>query len=358
MLATINSSFTLKNITIKNRFMRSATMENMADKEGFVTEDLLKLYQDLAAGGTGLIITGACAIEKSGKVWDHQMAVWDDSYIEGLEKIAGVIHRYGDGCKCAVQLHHGGAAGYGYSYGGKNNSYTLKDLTEQEIKNTIRAFGEAALRIRKAGFDAVAVHGAHGYLISQFLSPITNNRTDQWGGNLEGRLRFALEVCYAIREKAGDALPMLWKVNCNDYHQDGQGLEGYVRMAAKLTDAGVDLIEISGGVRDQIKLRARLGREAGPKEAYFHEAIKPFRDAVGDKALAITGGIRSLNAMENLLADGVDLIGISRPLICEPDLPGKMLKERVQNEAQCISCNKCLLSIAREPISCMKSDKI
>ncbi|KJS12630.1 MAG: hypothetical protein VR67_07705 [Peptococcaceae bacterium BRH_c8a] len=344
----------IKHMTVKNRIMRSATMENMADEDGFVTDQIIKLYSDLAAGGTGLIITGACAVEKNGQVWNRQMAAWDDQYINGLERIATAIHRSGKDCKCAVQLHHGGLAGFGYSYGGKNSGFSLSDLTTAEIKSIIKTFGDGALRIKKAGFDAVAVHGAHGYLISQFMSPVTNNRTDHWGGTLSNRLRFAIEVCYAIKEKIGAPMPLLWKINCDDYIEGGQGIDEYLQAAFVIAESGVDLIEVSGGVKDQIRLRAKLKQQAGPGEAYFRFAVKPFKQAIGAKALAVTGGIRSLPIMEELLNDGLDLLGICRPLICEPDLPDKFQAVSKQVTARCISCNKCLLGIANEPVKCVE----
>ncbi|SFG01387.1 2,4-dienoyl-CoA reductase [Desulfotomaculum arcticum] len=343
----------INQMTVKNRILRSATMENMADEEGFVTEEILKLYAALTAGGTGLIVTGACAVEKNGRVWNRQLAAWDDQHIQGLEQIAEVIHRYGKGCRCAVQLHHGGVSGYGYSYGAKGVSYALSDFTAEEIKRIIQAFGDAALRVKKAGFDAVAVHGAHGYLISQFMSPATNNRTDQWGGSLSNRTRFAVEVCYAIREKIGAEMPLLWKINCEDYLEGGQGINEYLEAATQLTKSGVDLIEISGGLKDQVKLRSRLKQQAGRGEAYFRHAVKPFKQAIGEKTLAVTGGIRSLQVMEELLAEGLDFLGICRPLICEPDLPAKFLEISQPHTSNCISCNQCLLGIAGGPVRCL-----
>ena len=352
------SPIVIKKMTIKNRFLRSATMENMSDSDGVVTDDLLKLYYDLALGGSGLIITGACAIEHKARVWDHQAAIWSDEHIEGMSKIARIIHLYGDGCKCGVQLHHGGMAGYGYSYGAEGSNYSLKDATETEIEDVIKAFGQAAVRVKMAGFDAVAVHGAHGYLISQFLSPITNTRADSWGGSLENRTRFAVEVCNAIRENVGDDVSLLWKMNCADFLEDGQGIEEYAKIAEKLVAAGVDLIELSGGLKDQIKLRAKLKKEAGAAEAYFRDAIKPFRQAVGKSALAITGGIRSLKVMEELLDEGLDLLGMCRPLICEPDLPNRLLNTPDKRTAKCTSCNKCLVRIARRPLKCVEFDEM
>ena len=330
-------------------------MENMADDRGFVTDALVNLYYDLAIGGTGLIITGASAVEQKGRVWSHQTAVWDDSYIEGLAQIAEVIHQHSS--KCAIQLHHGGMTGFGYSYGSQDSAYALNDASDSEIREIIDAFGRAALRVKKAGFDAIAVHAAHGYLISQFLSPLTNNRTDKWGGNLEKRTRFALEVCRSIRNKVGKDFPLLWKMNNADYCNGGSEITEYAQIAGKLVKAGVDLIEVSGGVKEQIKLRGKLKKEAGEKEAYFRDAIQPFRNAIGNKALAITGGIRSLNIMQGLIDEGVDMLGICRPLISEPDFPNKIFDSPEKNTARCTSCNKCLLRIATQPLKCVEFAK-
>jgi 2,4-dienoyl-CoA reductase-like NADH-dependent reductase (Old Yellow Enzyme family) len=351
----VQSPYTIRNMTVKNRILRSATMENMADDRGFVTDALVNLYHDLALGGTGLIITGAAAVKEKGRVWSHQTAVWDDSYIEGLAQIAEVIHQHSS--KCAIQLHHGGMTGFGYSYGAKDSGYSLNDASESEIRKTIGAFGKAALRVKKAGFDAISVHAAHGYLISQFMSPLTNNRTDKWGGNLEKRTRFALEVCRSIRNKVGKDFPLHWKMNSADYCNGGSEITEYAQIAGKLVKAGVDLIEVSGGVKEQIKLRGKLKKEAGEKEAYFRDAIQPFRKAIGNKALAITGGIRSLNIMQGLIDEGVDMLGICRPLISEPDFPNKIFDSPEKNTARCTSCNKCLLQIATQPLKCVEFDK-
>ncbi len=342
----------------KNRFLRSATMENMADAEGHVTDDHYRLYLELARGGTGLLITGAAAVQKSGRVWGGQIGIWDETHVSGLSKLAAIVHQYGDGAKCAVQLHHGGTASYGYSYGAEKSGFSLKNATDEEIEETATAFGEAAGRARSAGFDAVAVHGAHGYLISQFLSPLTNDRTDAWGGDLEHRLRFPLAVIDAIRKHVGTGMPLLWKINCHDYLDGGMGIPAYAEAAAALCDSGVDMIEVSGGLKDQIKLRTRLMKDSGEREAYFHESVKPFRKAMGKGVLAVTGGLRSVEAMENLLNGGVDYVGMSRPLISEPDLPNRIIQTPDKRKARCTSCNKCLIRIATRPLRCVEFDPL
>lgn len=348
----------VNNMTVKNRFLRSATMENMADCEGFVTEELIKLYYELAIGQSGLIISGAAAVEPRGRCWPRQLAVWDDKFIAGLRKVVQVIHRYGQDSKCALQLHHGGMGGYGYSYGETASEWNLNEATDGEISASIQAFSEAARRAQMAGFDAVAVHAGHGYLISQFLSPAINKRTDRWGGTLQKRMRFALEVCRKIRESVGNGMPLLWKMNCADFQAEGQEIEAYAEIADTLMTEGVDLIELSGGLKDQLRLRSELKLRAGLQEAYFREAIVPFKKVVGKKALAITGGIRSLEVMEELLAQGVEFIGLSRPLVCEPDLPRRLLDTPDQRRSKCTSCNRCLTRIAKQSLKCVEFDDL
>lgn len=331
-------------------------MEYLADMEGGVTDDLLKHYYDLARGGTGMIVTGCAAVEENGRAWAHQLGVWDDWHVEGLRRLANLIRIHGDGCKSAVQLAHQGSNKTGYSYGAENQGIALETLTEKDIRKTIRKFGEAAARVQAAGFDAVAVHGAHGYLLSEFLSPATNPRRDRWGGSLGNRMRLTLEVYHAIRGRVGVDFPILWKLNTADYLENGAGPEEYARVAGELARAGVNLIEMSGGLKDQIRLRARLSQEAGHREAYFFQTLAPFRQAVGDTPLALTGGIRSRPAMENLLQKGADLIGMCRPLICEPSLPRRLLGSAHPRRARCTSCNQCLLRIARQPVKCVAFD--
>lgn len=357
-MTKLTDSFVLNRRKIKNRFFRSATVESMADTEGHVTDQLLKLYYDLAKGGTGLIVTGIGAVSPSGKTLINQIGVWDDEHIPGLKKLAKVMHQYGgENTFCTVQLQHSSMGKYGYSIGGIQKEFTLSDLSEEKIKSIIKEFALAAGRLKTAGFDGVGVHGAHGYLISAFISPAINNRADHWGGSLENRMRFPIEIYSAIREEVGDDFPILWKMNTDDFDEKGQGIEEYLKVAKKLAELGMDLIEMSGGLKNQKKLRSKLMKEAGRKEAYFRNAIPRFREAVGDKtALAHTGGFRSLEVMEEVLNEGVDFIGLSRPLIAEPDLPNRLLYSPDKRPAKCTSCLKCLTHVANQPLKCVEFD--
>ncbi|MCB2227069.1 MAG: NADH:flavin oxidoreductase [Desulfarculaceae bacterium] len=335
-----------------NRLLRSATMENMASPDGMAGEALALLYAELARGGVGTIITGATAVSRAGRAWAGQMGAWDDAQIPGLASVAEAIHAQGTGALCAVQLHHAGSAAAGYSYGSLEHGFDLNRIAEDEIRELAREFGRAAARVRAAGFDAAAVHGAHGYLVSQFFTPAINKRTDAWGGSRENRGRFPLLVLAEIRRAAGEDFPVFWKMNCDDFLPEGAGQEDYAWLAGELAQGGAGLIEISGGIKDQIKLRARLKRQVGEAEAYFLPALAAFRAAVGGVPLAITGGLRTRAAMEGVLASGSDLAGLCRPLVSEPDLPQRLLGDAGDAAARCIDCNQCLLAIAEKPLAC------
>lgn len=343
-------------MSVGNRFLRSATMENLAAPGGQVRRDLLRLYHDLAKGGCGLIITGATAVSAEGRAWAQQLGAWDEAQVEGLSRLARLIHRSNSAARCAVQLHHAGSAGGGYSYGGLVQAFDLNQAAEGAIQELANAFGRAAERVRRAGFDAVAVHGAHGYLVSQFFSPAFNQRGDDWGGSRENRARFLLLVQAEISRRAGAEFPVLWKINTNDFAPQGADQADYLWLAGRLAAAGAALLELSGGIREQVKLHNRLRREAGEQEAYFLPALQDFRAAVGDTPLALTGGLRSRQAMEAVLAAGADLVGLSRPLISEPGLPQRLLHGPDRRRARCTSCNQCLLSIATEPLACPEFD--
>lgn len=355
-MGPLNQTLRVGGLTAPNRILRSATMENMASPNGEAGPELWSLYGALARGGTGLIITGATAVSTEGRAWAGQTGAWDDSHIPGLTGISEAIHHEGDAL-CAVQLHHAGAAGAGYSYGSINDGFDLNRVDEEGIRELARSFGHAAERVRRAGFDAVAVHGAHGYAISQFFSPAMNKRDDGWGGDREGRSRLPLLVLAEIRRAAGEDFPVLWKMNSDDFLPEGAGLADYAWLAGRLARAGASLIEISGGIKDQIKLRARLKRQAAGDEAYFLPALDAFREQVGGVPLALTGGLRTRPAMEKALAQGADLIGMCRPLISEPDLPLRLLADGEAAAPRCIDCNKCLLAIAKQPLSCVNFEQ-
>ena len=233
----------------------------------------------------------------------------------------------------------------------------MTTLSEEQIFAIVDAFGQAARRVREAGFDGVHLHGGHGYLISQFLSPAVNRRTDAWGGSVERRARFALEIVAGVRAAVGSDYPVGIKMNTADYLPGGHWYAETAKVARLLTDAGVDLIEMSGGMGFMIELRQALLQRAGEREYYFWEAIEPFRRALEGTgvALAAVGGIRTPAVMAGLREQGVDLISMARPWLCEPDL-ARRIEAGDLRPTKCVSgsqlCNLCLSKLAKGSVQC------
>jgi NADPH-dependent glutamate synthase beta subunit-like oxidoreductase/2,4-dienoyl-CoA reductase-like NADH-dependent reductase (Old Yellow Enzyme family) len=332
---------------------------SMATKEGSVTEDLLNAYRKAAEGGVGLFITGALAVNPEGRITWHQMGVWKDEHVPGLKRLCHTVHGHGNGCVLWAQLCCEGAHDWGYSYGQRDAGLAVDVLSEEYIHTIIRAFADAAMRVKEAGFDGVHIHGGHGYLASQFISPAVNHRTDEWGGTPENRMRFPLEIYKAIREKVGNDFPLGIKINTADYLPGGNWVDDTSKIAKRFAEVGFDLIEMSGGMRYMIELREALRKKAGEKEYYFREAIPQFREAVkGTKtALAAVGGIRTPFVMEEILGEGIDFISMARPWLSEPDLANR-IKSGDLRSAKCVStyrlCNLCLTKLGRDSVQCEK----
>lgn len=344
-------------LQLKNRIVRAATYEKRADEDGFVTDSLIELYAELALGGSGLIITGNALVHPSGRAQPQMISVHSDACIEGLRRLAGSVHELSG--LIALQLNHGGRQAHTALLGGNpplapsavydlSSKVMPRAMTEAEIWEAIDAFGEAGRRAALAGFDAVELHAAHGYLISGFLSPHTNRRDDYWGGDEERRFHFVEEVYKAVREGAG-GVPLIAKINCDDLLDGGIKAEESLRAAMRLEAMGLDAVEISGGMRESpIKpVRANI-----VEEAYFRKAGGFFKKSLSVPVI-LTGGMRSRAVMEEVLRNGeADLVGMSRPLIREPDLP--VLMKEGKEKADCDSCNKCMRWGKTSPIRCRR----
>lgn len=335
-------------LKLKNRIVRSATYMKMADADGRVTEQLVEHYGALARGGAGLIITGFALVHPSGRAAPQMLSIHAESYIDGLRRLTDSVHR--EGGAIAVQLVHGGRQCSPLMLGGAQplapsemydrlTRSTSKAMTEPEIWKVIDAFAEAAWRARASGFDALQLHAAHGYLISSFLSPYTNRRADYWGGDEERRSHFAEEVLKAVRSAVGSDYPVLIKINADDLIEGGIKSDESLRQVKRLDPLGLDAVEISGGMRESPIKTIRPDIREPEDEAYFKDAGKLFRENLSMPVI-LTGGMRSRAVMEGVLQRGeADLVGMSRPLIREPDLP-TLIKEG-KEAADCISCNKC-----------------
>ena len=322
---------------IKNRFVRTATMISAASN-GNPSDTYLEMHRELAAGGVGLLITGFMLPSKSDALNPRQIHVCDDRHIKGLKSIADAVHEADSACKLVAQIGHSGAF---VSPSGINWPWTRKgkELTTEEVDAIVTDFAEATRRAQEAGFDGVELHGAHGYLLSSFLSPYTNKRTDKYGGSLQERVHIVRATMDQARQRVGSEFPILIRLNSNDVMPGGIRPDNFSILAKEVEETGVDAIDVSGN--DPIKADIDTVEE----ETYFLEGA---RAAKVDIPLIVTGGNRTIDHMEGLLKqNGIGFFGMSRPLIREADLPNRWLAAQGDASATCISCNGCFGAIMR-----------
>jgi 2,4-dienoyl-CoA reductase-like NADH-dependent reductase (Old Yellow Enzyme family) len=356
-LSILFDAMRIGNLQLRNRFVRSATGDGFADHEGHVSAEELQMLSALSRGGVGLIVTGIAHVHPLGRISDHQLSIASDDCIPGLQKLVDVAHE--GGAAIAAQLFHAGREGAAYLRakgleamgpslvaGDAFFTESHRVMDEADFREAVHAFGDAAERAQKAGFDAVQLHAAHGYLFSQLLSSYTNLRSDAWGGSLAHRLRFHLEVCDEIRARLGQDFPILIKLGVQDGFNGGLALEEGVSAARKLSSVGVDCIEVSQGLRgvkyQETEYRTKINKVAD--EGYFRVWTRAVMRSI-DVPVMIVGGLRTFRLMEDIVQQGdADFISLSRPLICEPDLI-KRWQEGDRRKSACVSCNKCYESL-------------
>lgn len=387
-MSSLFQSVNIGNLTLRNRFIHSATHEAMAGDDAKINNTIVRRYETLAKGEIGLIIPGHLFVHRLGKAHKGQCGIHSDDMIEGLSQLADVIHKHGS--RVAFQLAHGGRqadkaiirhAPLAPSKWGRDPATLNKphQMTDKEIKETIFAFVYAANRAVKAGADAIQLHAAHGYLMSEFLSPFFNRRKDEWGGSDENRFRFIKEVITNIKEVLPGDMPILVKMNANDFTpKKGMTPDLAARYAKWMVDLGVDAVEASCGtaysfhtIRGDIpadelieglpfwmKPIGKLKLNAMAKTNKFEEAFnltagKVMKRMMGKASLILVGGLRKLTHMEEIIERGdADLISMSRPFIREPFLV-KKFKEGKSTKASCINCNKCFAAMYNAlPVRC------
>ena len=342
-------------LEIPNRMMRSATAECMADDAGYPRQQYYDFYRELAAGGVGLIVTGHMYVHPSGKCHPEMTGVYDDDQVPGLAKLAKVIHA--EGGKVVVQINHGGMQCAKDVVDGTIAPSAItedflqqpaREMTVAEIEILIEAYVQAARRVKEAGCDGVQLHGAHGYLINQFLSPYVNKREDEWGGDFERRTRFLRVVSKAVRDQVGPTYPMMIKFGMQDGVAGGLSADDGARVISQMADMELDGIEISGGIQAP---NSKKGIRRPEEEAYFRPLVQQAR-TVTDLPIALVGGLRTRSVMEDVLTSGdADFVSLCRPLISEPDFPD-LLKAGVKDKSRCISSNNCWAEESGIGIAC------
>lgn len=355
----------INGMILKNRFVRSATYEAMADLDGKVTDQLCDYMEQLSCGDVGLIITGHAHVTREGQAGPRQMGIYSDEMIDGLQRITSIVHN--NGGVIAVQLAHAGQRAIGkdeYAALGPSEVFeeavnVASEMTEADLQRTIRAFGDAAERAVTSGFDAIQIHSAHGYLLSQFLSPHYNKRNDSYGGSLENRAKLLIEVYKEVRKRVGMSFPVLVKINSEDFLEGGFTIHEMIKVAHMLEDLGIDAIEMSGGTFLSGKLiPSRVGTsKSEEREVYYREAATAFKNKI-KTPLILVGGFLSFNIVDDAVTSGLtDYVALSRPLIREPHLVSRWA-DGDRTKAKCISCNRCFTTLMMdEALHCIVEKK-
>ena len=394
MSGVFESSF-LGPIAIANRIIRSATAECLADEEGKPTERLTKVYVRLARGGVGAIITSQAGIHKSGRLPIHRCLMIDrDEAIPDFRRMTDEVHAHGTAI--IAQIGHAGRQTRSAVTGMETvapssvrdfywNEARPRALTEGEIEEIVASFVRAIERAREAGFDGVQLHAAHGWLLSQFLSPHTNRRKDRWGGTTENRFRIVERIFRSARRRVGD-YPILVKMNAYEGRRRGIKSDEALRISSLLENVGCAGIEVSCGIGDDGLMSSRVPRypvEASlafsfrlesvsvplartllrlaplvkrlprPLDNYNVAAAREIKRRVGLPVIVV-GGIRRLADIEQIIErNAADYVSLSRPFIIEPDIVDRLRQGR-QDESRCISCGYCLLSLEKRPLRCYR----
>lgn len=343
-MKTIFENVRLGNLELKNRLVRSATLEAGGAEAGAITPLLEQIYGELAEGGVGLIITGMMGVAPNACFHSGMTKIYEDSFPNRFQAVAERVHRLGG--KIVVQLGHCGAKSGELDGGGlalapsdvEQGGMSARAMTAAEIERLAVDYGIAAQRCREAGADGVQIHAAHGYLLNQFLSPLFNRRTDAYGGPIENRARILFTIYDEIRRRVGADYPVLVKINYSDLAEGGIAEADVLWYCGELDRCGIDAIEVSSGIGID---KASGSIQGGRRDEAFNA---PYALKLADElhcAIISVGGYRSPEAVNDVLNRGkLAAVSLSRPLIREPGLPGRWLGGDFE-KSDCISCGKC-----------------
>lgn len=364
-------------LELSNRLVRAATSETMATEDGVITPELIDFYRRLARGGAGLIISGHIYVDRRGQYAPFQTGIESDSKILGWRRLVDAVHD--DGGTIFAELSHAGSQSV--VPGNEpcapsvvpNAIFATRPqaLSAEGIEGVINGFGAAARRAVEAGFDGIHIHGGNGYLISQFMSPITNTRHDDWGGSATNRNRFLIEVYRSIRSAVGPNYPVSARIGVADADPNGLSLlEGLERVRI-LRDEGLDAVEpvycIMNSYLDNIRPYVGVGAKRAiqdwaieriwrpqVKEAYYRDFARAVKSVCADLPVILVGGLRSTQVMADIIESGdANFLAMARPFVREPDLPLKIMQGR-KGLVECVSCNLCLQHEGQEGLKCWR----
>jgi 2,4-dienoyl-CoA reductase-like NADH-dependent reductase (Old Yellow Enzyme family)/pyruvate/2-oxoglutarate dehydrogenase complex dihydrolipoamide dehydrogenase (E3) component len=365
--AKLFSPFSLGGLKLKNRIVMAAMGNNLSHPQGNVSDQSIAYYQERAKGGVGLIITEACPVSLPGRHRGQSLCVYEEAFLPDLERLTKAIHEHG--AAIALQIHHAGRL----SDPKIIRSTPLapspiprapgleppKELSLDEIQAIIEQFGIAARRAKSAGFDAVEIHGAHGYLIHQFRSARSNQRQDLYGGTPQNRGRFALEVLQRVRREVGDSFPIIFRMSAQELVPGGFLLEESLDLALELEKAGVAALHVSGGTTDSVLDTTYAIPPMEYPDATHVPQVAKVRKKVGLPLIAV-GRLGNPSLAEGVLRDGyADLIALGRPLLTDPYWPAKVAKGEIDRIRPCVACNYCIWRLMlQEKITCFQNAQV
>ncbi|SEJ18495.1 NADPH2 dehydrogenase [Bhargavaea ginsengi] len=322
-MAKLFEPLEIRGVTLRNRIVMSPMcMYSCPEQDGKVQDWHLVHYPSRAVGGAGLLIVEATAVQPEGRISNEDLGIWEDGHVEGLKHLTSLIRQHG--AAAGIQLAHAGRKSetdgdiFAPSAIAFSDRYkTPKEMTENDIKKTVTAFRDAAVRAKEAGFDVIELHGAHGYLLNEFLSPLSNRRTDRYGGSADNRYRIVRETIDAVRE-VWDG-PLFVRISASDYTDGGMTPEDYVQMAAWMKEQGVDLIDVSSGAVVPARISAYPGYQV------------PFSETVRNGTDVMTGAVGLIEEpahAEEIVQNGrADLVLLGRELLRDPYWPRRAAKE-------------------------------
>ncbi len=331
-------------LRIKNRLVRSATFENGCGDKGHITPRLGQIYEELAKGNVGLIITGMMSAGHNAGVNDNMIQIYQNDFVQEFQKITENVHRL-EG-KIVVQLGHCGAKASvidrgDYAYAPSDiqlGNTQAKAMTIDEIKALVKEYGESAMKCKEAGADGVEIHAGHGYLVSEFLSPYFNHRTDEYGGVIEHRAQFLIEILDEIRRCVGKDYPVLVKINYCDLVEGGNEGADCRYICELLEKHGITAIEITSGI--SVNPASAPTQPGNRQEGFFAEGAIDIANHVNVPVISV-GGYRTKEKTEFYLNQGdIAAISMSRPFICEPELAYKW-ENGISEKSDCVNCSQC-----------------
>lgn len=355
------SSYSIRDVEIKNRLVVPSMGTNLGNADGTVSQRLIDYYTARAKGGFGLIVVEGVAVNSTGMCIPHEGHFWDDANIPGMKRLADAIHA--NGAKTILQIHHAGRQTHPGNINGQQpiapsriacpvDNTLPREIPTEEVYRIIEEFGDAALRAKKAGFDGVDIHGAHGYLIAQFMSGHANKRIDEFGGTFEGRMKFPLEIVKNVRQKCGDDFIIGFRLSYDEKIPGGRTLEESLVVSHLLEEAGVDLLDIS--IMTYASTEYMSANGAMPN-GYNQFATEKIRQSVNIPVIAV-GRITGAMGEDMLRTGKADFIAVGRGSLADPELPNKLKEGRLDEISPCISCTQsCLGYILSDKIyaSCL-----